>query len=167
MSHVEHKEKARRSVACAVITVSDSRTIENDTSGQIMKEQLSGQGHTIVHYQVIKDEPDQIRALILQLADNSDCQAMIFNGGTGISKRDRTFDVIDGLLEKRLIGFGEIFRYLSYLDIGSAAIMSRATAGAFRGKIIISIPGSPAAARLSLEKLILPELAHMVWELAR
>ncbi|MEW6737451.1 MAG: MogA/MoaB family molybdenum cofactor biosynthesis protein [Acidobacteriota bacterium] len=167
MSHIEHKEKARRTVACAIITVSDSRTPDNDASGQLMKEALTAQGHTIMHYQVIKDEPDQIRALILNLAQHPDCQAMIFNGGTGISRRDRTFDVIDSLLEKRLVGFGEIFRYLSYLDIGSAAIMSRATAGSYQGRVIISIPGSPAAARLALEKLILPELAHMVWELGR
>ncbi len=167
MSHVEHKEKARRSVACAVITVSDSRTPDNDSSGQIMKEQLAAHGHTVVHYEILKDEPDQIRALIVKLAKNPDCQAMIFNGGTGISRRDGTFDVIDALLEKRLVGFGEIFRYLSYLDIGSPAIMSRATAGSYQGRVIISIPGSPAAARLALEKLILPELAHMVWELNR
>lgn len=167
MSHVEHKKKAKRSIACAVVTVSDSRTIENDSSGQIMKEQLTANGHTIVHYQIIKDEPEQIRSLLLELANLEQCQAIIFNGGTGISKRDRTFDVIDSVLEKKLVGFGEIFRYLSYLDIGSSAIMSRATAGSYKEKIIISIPGSPAAARLALEKLILPELAHMVWELAR
>jgi molybdopterin adenylyltransferase len=167
MSHVDHKKKASRSVACAVITVSDSRTPDNDDSGLIMKEQLSANGHTIMYYEIIKDEPEQIRELIVRLAGEPNCQAMIFNGGTGISRRDRTFDAIDALLEKRLVGFGEIFRYLSYLDIGSAAIMSRATAGSYQGRIIISIPGSPAAARLALEKLILPELAHMVWELGR
>lgn len=167
MSHVEHKEKARRTIACAVVTVSDSRTPENDSSGIIMKEQLAAHGHTVMHYEIVKDEPEQIRALIIKLAQDPGCQAMIFNGGTGISRRDRTFDAIDSLLEKRLPGFGEIFRYLSYLDIGSPAIMSRATAGGYQGRVIISIPGSPAAARLALEKLILPELAHMVWELGR
>lgn len=167
MSHVEHKEKARRSVSCAVITVSDSRTYDNDSSGEIMKELLTAHGHAIMHYEIVKDEPEQIRALILKLAEDERCQAMIFNGGTGISRRDRTFDAIDSLLEKRLVGFGEIFRYLSYLDIGSSAIMSRAAAGSYNGRVIISIPGSPAAARLALEKLILPELAHMVWELSR
>lgn len=167
MSHIEHKEKAKKVVACAVVTVSDSRTIENDTAGQILKEQLTSQGHQIIHYQIIKDEPTQIRELLLKLVDDPSCQAMIFNGGTGISKRDRTFDVIDSFLEKKLTGFGEIFRYLSYLDIGSSAIMSRATAGSYKGRVIISIPGSPAAVKLALEKLILPEIAHMVWELGR
>lgn len=167
MSHVQHKEKAQRSISCAVITVSDSRTTANDSSGDIIKAQLTAQAHTICHYQIVKDEPTQIRTLIEQLANNPQCQAMIFNGGTGISQRDRTFDAIDSILEKRLPGFGEIFRYLSYLDIGSAAIMSRATAGSYQGRVIISIPGSPAAARLAMEKLILPEIAHMVWELAR
>jgi molybdopterin adenylyltransferase len=167
MSHKIHKEKAQQSVACAVITVSDSRTPETDTSGEIIKEYLLGSNHQINHYQVIKDEPTEIRSLLVQLAGEADIQAMIFNGGTGISRRDRTFDVIDGLLEKRLVGFGEIFRMLSYQDIGSAAIMSRATAGTLQGKVIIAIPGSPAAARLAMERLILPELAHMVWELQR
>jgi molybdenum cofactor biosynthesis protein B len=167
MSHKVHKEKAQQSVACAVITVSDSRTPETDTSGEIIKEYLLGSNHQINHYQVIKDEPTEIRSLLVQLAGEADIQAMIFNGGTGISRRDRTFDVIDGLLEKRLVGFGEIFRMLSYQDIGSAAIMSRATAGTLQGKVIIAIPGSPAAARLAMERLILPELAHMVWELQR
>lgn len=167
MSHVEHKEKAKRVVSCALITVSDSRTEETDLGGKILKEELSSAGHKIIYYQVIKDEPAQIRELILKLSDNPDCQAMIFNGGTGISKRDRTFDVVDSFLEKRLVGFGEIFRYLSYLDIGSSAIMSRATAGSYKGRVIISIPGSPAAVKLASEKLILPEIAHMVWELGR
>lgn len=167
MSHIEHKEKAKRLITCAVITVSDSRTEETDMGGKILKEQLTNVGHKIAHYQVIKDEPAQIRELILKLSNDISCQAIIFNGGTGISQRDRTFDVVDSFLEKRLTGFGEIFRYLSYLDIGSAAIMSRATAGSYKGKVIISIPGSPAAVKLAVEKLILPEIAHMVWELGR
>jgi molybdenum cofactor biosynthesis protein B len=167
MSHIEHKEKAKKLVSCAVITVSDSRTEETDAGGKILKEELSSAGHKIIYYQVIKDEPDQIRELLLKLSEEPNCQAMIFNGGTGISRRDRTFDVIDSFLEKRLVGFGEIFRYLSYLDIGSSAIMSRATAGSYKGRVIISIPGSPAAVKLAVEKLILPEIAHMVWELGR
>ncbi|MBI4854385.1 MAG: MogA/MoaB family molybdenum cofactor biosynthesis protein [Acidobacteria bacterium] len=167
MSHIEHKEKAKRIVSCAVITVSDSRTEETDVGGKILKEQLSNVGHKIIYYQVIKDDPEQIKELLLKLSDDVNCQAMIFNGGTGISRRDRTFDVIDSFLEKRLVGFGEIFRYLSYLDIGSSAIMSRATAGSYKGRVVISIPGSPAAVRLAVEKLILPEIAHMVWELGR
>lgn len=166
MSSGEHKKRAKQSLRCVVVTVSDTRAVETDTSGQILLKGLEGAGHTVVHYRIVRDEPEQIRAVMEQVGE-MECDAAIFNGGTGISKRDRTFDVIDSMLEKRLPGFGEVFRYLSYLDIGSAAIMSRATAGSYKGKVIISIPGSPAAATLSLEKLILPELPHMCWELSR
>jgi len=167
MSHIEHKQHARGPVACAVVTISDSRTIETDTSGQFINQQLTANGHTVMHYQIIKDEPDQLRTVLDSLAANDQCQAIIFNGGTGISRRDSTFDVLDSLLEKRLPGFGEIFRFLSFQEIGSAAIMSRAVAGVYKGTVIISIPGSPAAAKLAMERLILPELAHMVWEINR
>lgn len=167
MSHIEHKKHAPGSVACAVVTVSDSRTVETDTSGQLIQEQLAAHGHTVMHYQIIKDEPDQLRAVLASLAADDQCQAILFSGGTGISRRDSTFDVLDRLLEKRLPGFGELFRFLSYQEIGSAAMLSRAVAGVYKGTIIISIPGSPAAARLALERLILPELAHMVWEIHR
>lgn len=167
MGSVEHKEKAKKPIKCALVTVSDSRKVENDVSGKMLKESLESAGHRVVFYKIVPDEPEQIKAVVELIGGMPDCEAAVFNGGTGISKRDRTFDVIDSLLEKRLPGFGKIFRYLSYLDIGSAAIMSRATAGSYRGKIIISIPGSPAAVRLALEKLILPELAHMCWELTR
>ncbi|HIE51990.1 MAG TPA: MogA/MoaB family molybdenum cofactor biosynthesis protein [Armatimonadetes bacterium] len=166
-SHLEHRARARRSVACAVITVSDTRTEETDHSGQLMKEGLTAAGHTIVHYQIVPDEPEQIRAVVEQLVGEGKCEALLFNGGTGISRRDTTFEVLDGLLEKRLPGFGEIFRLLSYQEIGSAAIHSRATAGVYRGKVIISVPGSSGAVRLALEKLILPELPHLVWEVTR
>ncbi len=166
MSSSEHKKRAKRSLRCVVVTVSDTRTVETDTSGQILLAGLEAAGHAVVCYRIVRDEPEQIRAMMEQVGE-TECDAAIFNGGTGISKRDRTFDVIDSMLEKKLPGFGEVFRYLSYLDIGSAAIMSRATAGSYKGKVIISIPGSPAAATLSLEKLILPELPHMCWELSR
>ena len=167
MSHIEHKKHAQGPVACAVVTISDSRTVETDTSGQLIKEQLAAHGHTVMHYQIIRDEPDQLRAVLSSLAADDQCHAIMFSGGTGISRRDSTFDVLDSLLEKRLPGFGELFRFLSYQEIGSAAMMSRAVAGVYQGTIIISIPGSPAAARLALERLILPELAHMVWEIHR
>ncbi|MBI3948961.1 MAG: molybdenum cofactor biosynthesis protein MoaB [Acidobacteria bacterium] len=167
MSHTEHKKHARGPVACAVITISDSRTVETDTSGQLISEQLTANGHAVMHYQIIKDEPEQLKAVFAMLVANDQCQAIIFNGGTGISRRDATFDVLDSLLEKRLPGFGEIFRFLSYQEIGSAAMMSRAVAGVSKGTVIISIPGSAAAARLAMERLILPELAHMVWEINR
>ncbi|MCS6805031.1 MAG: molybdenum cofactor biosynthesis protein B [Acidobacteriota bacterium] len=167
MSHIEHKRQARGPVGCAVVTVSDSRTPETDTSGHLIQQQLIAHGHIITSYQIIKDEPEQLRAVLTSLVADDQCQAVIFNGGTGISRRDSTFDALDSLLEKRLPGFGELFRFLSYQEIGAAAMLSRAVAGTYQGRIVISIPGSPAAARLAMEKLILPELAHMVREVHR
>ncbi|MFH1568755.1 MAG: molybdenum cofactor biosynthesis protein B [Gemmatimonadota bacterium] len=162
MSHQEHRDAAPRSVGCAVITVSDSRDATTDKSGQLIKDLLVSGGHEVVHYTVVKDEPRQIKGEFAILAEKRSCQAIILNGGTGIAPRDTTYDALVGMLEKRLDGFGEIFRYLSYQEIGPAAIMSRATAGVFRGRIVISLPGSTAAVRLAMEKLILPELGHMV-----
>ena len=150
-----------------VITCSDTSTPETDTSGALIMNTLREQGHMIAAYHVVKDEPSAIRKLIKQGAKNRQVQAIIVNGGTGISRRDSTFEAIDALLEKRLAGFGEIFRYLSYQDIGSAAIMSRATAGLYKGTIVISIPGSEKAALLAMDKLILNELGHMVREMSK
>ena len=166
-SHKEHKAAAPRSVPCMVITCSDTRTPENDTSGALIMSTLKGRGHTVVSYHLVKDDPSVIRKLIKQGAKDRHVQAIIVNGGTGISRRDSTFEALDGLLEKRLDGFGEIFRALSYQDIGSAAIMSRATAGLYKGTIIIAIPGSEKAALLAMDKLILNELGHMAREMTK
>ena len=166
-SHKEHKAAAPRSVPCMVITCSDTRTPENDTSGALIMSSLKGRGHTVVSYHLVKDDPSVIRKLIKQGAKDRHVQAIIVNGGTGISRRDSTFEAIDGLLEKRLDGFGEIFRYLSYQDIGSAAIMSRATAGLYKCTIVISIPGSEKAVLLAMDKLILDELGHMAREMTK
>ncbi|MBI4469576.1 MAG: MogA/MoaB family molybdenum cofactor biosynthesis protein [Acidobacteria bacterium] len=167
MSHVEHHSKARGPVRCAAITVSDTRTEETDTGGRLLKELLGASGHAVVHYEIIRDEPEKIRDVIETLSVTTDCQAIIFTGGTGISKRDRTFDVVDSMVEKRIPGFGEIFRYLSFQEIGSAAILSRAGAGVYQGRILVTLPGSPGGVRLGMERLVLPELAHMVWEANR
>ena len=166
-SHKAHKAAAPRSVPCMVITCSDTRTPENDTSGALIMGALKGRGHQVVSYHLVKDDPSVIRKLIKQGAKGRHVQAIIVNGGTGISRRDSTFEAIDGLLEKRLDGFGEIFRALSYQDIGSAAIMSRATAGLYKGTIVISIPGSEKAVQLALDKLILDELGHMAREMTK
>ena len=166
-SHKAHKAAAPRSVPCMVITCSDTRTPENDTSGALIMSALKGRGHTVVSYHLVKDDPSVIRKLIKQGAKSGHVQAIIVNGGTGISRRDSTFEAIDGLLEKRLDGFGEIFRVLSYQDIGSAAIMSRATAGLYKSTIVISIPGSEKAVLLALDKLILNELGHMAREMTK
>ncbi len=150
-----------------VITCSDTRTPETDTSGALIMNALRERGHSIASYHLVKDEPSVIRKLIKQGAKGRHVQAIIVNGGTGISRRDSTFEAIDGLLEKRLNGFGEIFRYLSYQDIGSAAIMSRATAGLYKGTVVISFPGSEKAALLAMDKLILNELGHMIHEMTK
>jgi molybdenum cofactor biosynthesis protein B len=167
MPYQDHKEASKGSVDCAVITVSDTRTEETDESGKIMKDLLAAAGHRVAHYEIVKDEPDQIRGLLARLADSGKCQAVLLNGGTGISRRDTTYEAVASLLEKRLDGFGEIFRQLSYGEIGSGAMLSRATAGAYRDMIVFSTPGSRNAVRLAMEKLIVPELSHLVWEIWR
>lgn len=166
-AHEEHKAHAPRSVTCVVITCSDTRNPQTDTSGQLMMRLLKEQGHEVAGYHVIKDEPTHIRRLIEEATADKAVQAILVNGGTGISSRDSTFEAVDGMLEKRLVGFGEIFRYLTYKDIGSPAIMTRATAGVFRGRIVFSTPGSEGAVRLAMESLILPELGHIIQQLTK
>lgn len=161
----EHKEKAKKSVRCFVVTVSDTRDENTDTSGQTIKQLLAADGHQAAGYRIVKDEPLEIEALLNEALGMGEVDAVIVNGGTGIAPRDGTYEVVSRLLDKKLDGFGEIFRYLSYLDIGSAAIMSRAAAGTARGKVLISLPGSQGAVTLAMEKLILPELRHMVSQL--
>jgi molybdenum cofactor biosynthesis protein B len=165
MSVEEHKARGKRSINCFVVTVSDTRDESTDQSGQLIKSLLVGEQHQLAGYRVVKDEPAQIEALLRQALAQESVEAIIVNGGTGISPRDGTYEVIAGLLDKRLDGFGEIFRYLSYQDIGSAALMSRAVAGSAQGKVLISLPGSKGAVSLAMEKLILPELRHMVSQL--
>ncbi len=153
-------------VSLALVTVSDSRQPDTDDNRFYMETQVSQAGHQLVGYHLIKDEPDQV-IKVLDLLAVGEAQIIIFNGGTGISRRDTTYDALSSKLEKTLPGFGELFRKLSYEEIGSAAMMSRATAGVYRNKIIISTPGSPAALRLAWEKLIEPELTHLAWEVVR
>lgn len=163
----EHKAQAPQRIRCMVITCSDTRTPETDTSGHLIRTLLNEHGHEVVAYHLIKDEPSRIRALIKAAGRNDAVQAIIINGGTGISRRDSTYEAVESLLEKRLDGFGEIFRSLSYQEIGSPAIMSRATAGLFRGRIVFSTPGSEGAVRLAMERLILPELGHMIQQITK
>ena len=165
MAVTEHKDKAHSSVACAVITASDTRTEATDTSGRKIKDLLVEKNHTIVSYQILKDEPVQIGAAVRALLDRHEVDAIIINGGTGIAPRDTTFEAIQGILEKEIPGFGELFRMLSYQDIGSAAMMTRATAGVAKGKILVSLPGSTGAVELGMTKLVIPELGHMLFVL--
>lgn len=148
-------------VTCAVLTVSDTRTPETDKSGQLMQAHLATAGHRVSHYQIVKDEPEQIAALVQRLAAQSDIQAIILSGGTGIAPRDTTYDALARLLEKELPGFGEIFRQLSYAEIGSRAIASRAVAGICNATLVFSLPGSSKAVALAMEALILPEIRHL------
>ena len=159
---IEHKQHAPDRVRCFVLTVSDTRTPDTDTSGRAIADLLAGAGHLVAGLQVVKDDAAQVRAAVEAHLAVGDVDAIITTGGTGISARDTTYEAIASLLEKRLDGFGELFRMLSYEQIGAAAMMSRATAGLARGRIVIALPGSEAAVRLALEKLVLPELGHMV-----
>ena len=165
--HHEHKSHAPASIGCVVITCSDTRTPETDTSGYRIMHMLKDAGHTVVDYHLVKDEPAKIKAKIKSALANKKVQAIIINGGTGISRRDSTFEAVDAMLEKRLDGFGEVFRYLTYQEIGSPAIMSRATAGIIKGRVLFSTPGSENAVKLAMEKLILPELGHLVQQLSK
>ena len=167
MSSLEHKALAPISVPCFVLTVSDTRTDANDTGGQAVRELLERAGHSISGHAIVKDEPSQVTAIVRrQLADPA-TQVIISTGGTGISARDTTYEAVTGLLEKQLDGFGELFRMISFHQIGSAAMMSRATAGTVGRKAIFVLPGSPAAVRLAMEKLIVPELGHVVQQLSK
>lgn len=154
-------------VRVAVLTISDTRTPETDASGQLLREGLAAAGHTVVAYQIAPDEPAAIEPLLRAWIAQPDCDAVILNGGTGLSQRDRTYDVVAALLEKTLPGFGEIFRILSFQEVGAAAMLSRAVAGICGNTILFSLPGSTNAVRLGFEQLIGPELAHLVWELRR
>ena len=162
MSYAAHRAAAPDSVGVAVITVSDTRDKDTDRSGALIREKLEGGGHTVVHYAIVKDTAREIKGELAIAVRKRGCQTLILNGGTGISPRDNTFEVVDGMLEKRLPGFGEIFRYLSYKEIGSAALMSRATMGTYLGRIMVSLPGSTGAVRLAMDELLLPELSHLV-----
>ncbi len=164
----QHREIAAEQgpVSVAIVTVSDSRTPETDTNAIFLREQLESDGNNVIAYQIIKDEPDQVADVLDKMAA-SDAQIILFNGGTGIAPRDTTFDVLNRKLEKILPGFGELFRMFSYDQVGAAAMLSRATAGVYRGKVVISTPGSNAAVRLAWEKLIGPELEHLAWEVGR
>jgi len=162
-----HKAEAPKSVRCYVLTVSDTRTEENDTSGRAIAALLSAAGHIVAARAIVKDDPDSVRATIARQLASADVQAIITTGGTGITSRDSTFEAVDALLEKRLDGFGELFRMLSFEQIGPAAMMSRASAGLAAGKIVVSLPGSEAAVRLAMERLLLPELGHLVQQASK
>jgi molybdenum cofactor biosynthesis protein B len=162
-----HPDLSKITVNCAVITISDTRSPETDRSGQLIQQLLLDAGHLVSVYTILKDEPTQIQAHLEALGERSDVDALIFNGGTGIASRDTTYEALESLLEKTLPGFGEVFRFLSYQEIGSRAIASRAVAGVYKMKLVFSIPGSTGAVKLAVQQLILPELIHLVTQLSR
>ena len=163
----DHHAQKVTCVDCAIVTVSDTRTPDSDTSGALIRELLTKSGHRVVGHEIVPDEPSQVRERVVALCAGGTCQAVILTGGTGLSPRDTTYEVVVTLLEKRIDGFGELFRMLSFQEIGPAAMLSRAVAGVCRGTVVFSLPGSTGAVRLGMERLILPQLAHMVWLLQR
>lgn len=165
MSSIPHPDSQPQPVNCAAITVSDTRTPETDRSGGLIRQFLTDAGHSVVEYAILKDDPRLIQTQLQNLGQRLDVDAIILNGGTGIAPRDTTYDAIAALLEKTLPGFGEIFRVLSYQEIGSRAIASRAIAGVYRAKLVFSIPGSSGAVKLAMQQLILPELIHLTQQL--
>lgn len=166
-THEIHQAQGPQTARCAVITVSDTRTLENDTGGQGVSERLTAAGHVVAERAIIRDEPGPMRELLERLTGREDIDAVLLTGGTGISSRDQTFETVSGMLDKPLPGYGEIFRMLSYQEIGPAAILSRAVGGLVGRTVVLTMPGSPAAVRLAMEKIIVPQLPHLLREARR
>ena len=160
MSAPVHHQHDAHDIGCAVITVSDTRTVDNDASGRRIQDLLRAGGHHVAHYQILKDEPASIVAALRRLP--AAAEVVIVTGGTGLARRDTTYEAIRQMLEKEIPGFGELFRMLSYEQIGAAAMLSRATAGVAQNRIVFSLPGSTAAVDLAMTKLIMPQLGHLV-----
>lgn len=168
MSVSQHKKEAPKKVNCTVVTVSDTRSKETDKSGNLIIEMLQNASHYVQNYQIVTDDYDVIHQAIKTGCLDKEIDVILLNGGTGIAKRDVTIEVVQSLIEKELTGFGEIFRMLSYLeDIGSAAILSRAIAGVSNDTAIFSMPGSSGAVKLAMEKIIIPEISHVVREIRK
>jgi molybdenum cofactor biosynthesis protein B len=163
----DHKKHAPRSVRVFLVTVSDSRTEATDDAGRLARERVAAAGHEVAGYRLVRDEPAEVAQLVRHVADERLADVLVTAGGTGISRRDSTYEAIASLLDKRLDGFGELFRMLSYDAIGSAAMLSRAVGGLHRGLVVFAVPGSPSAVELALDKLILPELGHLTFEAHR
>jgi molybdopterin adenylyltransferase len=166
-THEEHRSHGPPSVRCAVITVSDTRTIETDSGGQGVIVPLAAAGHVVVRREIVPDDPARLRELLHELAQLADLDAILLTGGTGISSRDQTYETVTNLLDKPLPGYGELFRMLSYQEIGPAAMLSRAVGGVFSRKLLLTMPGSPAGVRLAMDRIIVPELPHLVREARR
>ncbi|AOZ91337.1 MogA/MoaB family molybdenum cofactor biosynthesis protein [Paenibacillus crassostreae] len=161
-----HRNEAPTSVRCMIITVSDTRTVETDKSGALLRELMMSSGYDITDYQIVHDTYEEIQTAIRQGLSNPNVEAILLNGGTGIAKRDTTYEAVRDMLDKEMHGFGEIFRYLSFVDdIGTAAILSRAIAGVIHNKAVFSMPGSTGAVKLATSRIIIPELRHVMREI--
>ena len=168
MAYDQHRKASESIVArCAVLTLSDTRTEATDKSGRRIRDLLEAAGHRIAHYQVLPDEPATLDALLGELLARQEVDAVLTNGGTGVSPRDRTVEVVERRLDRPLPGFGELFRMLSWQEIGSGAMISRAAGGVAKGKPLFAMPGSTPAVELAMTKLILPEIGHLVKELRK
>lgn len=167
MSQQEHKAAAPSRVRCFVLTVSDTRTEATDKSGQAIAQLLTDAGHEVVGRAIVPDDPAEVTRVVTNRLDEASVQVVVTTGGTGLTSRDSTYEAIDTLLDKRLDGFGELFRMLSFDDIGPAAMLSRACAGTARGKFIAALPGSEAAVRLAMTRLLIPELGHIIQQLSK
>ena len=167
MPDPQHHAQRVDSVTCAIVTVSDTRTVETDKSGQLIRERLESAGHRVLSCDIVPDDQSRVRERVVALCGAAACQAVLLTGGTGLSPRDTTYEAITSTLEKRLDGFGELLRMLSYEQIGAAAMLSRATAGVYRSTLVFSMPGSSGAVRLAMDKLILPEIGHLAWLVGR
>lgn len=163
----QHREAAGGKLSVGVITVSDTRTVENDSGGQLIVGMLEAAGHSVPERELVPDERERIVTAVLGLCGGAAVDAIITTGGTGIARRDVTFDAVSSIMDRQIDGFGELFRMLSFAEIGSAAMLSRATAGAIGATAIFALPGSRNAIRLAMEKLILPEIAHVVFEIRK
>jgi molybdenum cofactor biosynthesis protein B len=163
----EHRKTAPTAIGCFVLTVSDTKTAETDTSGALVRELLTGAGHVVVGSAIVRDEPADVTRVVREACADARVQIVLLTGGTGITSRDSTYEAVTALLDKRLPGFGELFRVLSYQEVGAAAMLSRAQMGVHARRIVVSLPGSPNACRLALERLLLPELGHLVREVSR
>ena len=163
----EHKATAPKSVGCFVLTVSDTKNPETDTSGAVIRELLTAAGHRVAGSAIVRDDPAEVARLVRDACARDDVQTVILTGGTGITSRDSTYEAVEALLDKRLPGFGELFRMLSFQEIGAAAMLSRAQMGIHARRIVVSLPGSPNACRLALDKLLIPELGHLLREASR
>jgi len=163
----EHKRTAPKTVGCFVLTVSDTKNPETDTSGALLRELLTAAGHRVSGSVIVRDEPAEVARIVRGACTRDDVQAVVLTGGTGITSRDSTYEAVEALLDKRLPGFGELFRMLSFQEIGAAAMLSRAQMGIHARRVVVSLPGSPNACRLALEKLLIPELGHLLREATR